>query len=46
MELALQAAIADEPLRGGTLNPQRSAESCPYRAKVSRGDLTWHFMPG
>jgi hypothetical protein len=29
-----------------TPNPQCSAESCPYRAKVSRGDLTWHFMPG
>jgi hypothetical protein len=29
-----------------TPNTQRSAESCPYRAKVPRGVLTWHFMPG
>jgi len=29
-----------------TPNTQRSPENCPYRAKLSRGGLTWHFMPG
>jgi len=31
---------------GVTPNTPRSAENCPYTAKASAGDLTWHFMPG
>jgi hypothetical protein len=29
-----------------TPNTQRSAENCPYRAKLHGGGLTWHCMPG
>jgi hypothetical protein len=43
-----KSPASHSPLPHTRLTPttQRSPENCPYRAKLPRGDVTWHFMPG